>query len=114
MPSPFNSIYIIQNDLLPLFSVVLTDPLGNPVDLSLASAITFRMTNLRTGVIQIADQPALNLQTNPSTMGQVQYQWQVGDTAIPGIYRGSFTVTINTKQQTYPKDDSLLVNIGVR
>lgn len=79
-------------------NVIIRDT-GKPQDLSLATSVTFNMTNAATGALQVSNQASI---TNPQT-GEITYQWNPGDTAVVGRYHGEFVVQWpNARPQTFP------------
>lgn len=99
---------IKQHADLPSFDVTLTDPHGNPVDVTSATDLTFRMQLLgdpsvvRTGTVDVVE---------PSD-GQVSYEFNSADTQISGSYLATITATFGGgKIQTFPFNDYYLISI---
>lgn len=95
-------------DLLPVLLAVATfcDPTdGNtkPVDFTGWTSLTFAMTGpaMISGAATGDDQ------------GTLEYDWQPGDTAIPGYYQGVFrAVSPEGKPQSFPTEGALEIVIG--
>jgi len=83
-----DGITIYQGNLSPAISDVLTNEDGSVVNLTGAS-LTFKMRRVDTGAI-IASHAATIVD---ATAGKWSYQWQAGDTAIPGEFKAWLTVT---------------------
>ena len=85
--------------------VYLWDSEGNKIDLT-GCTLAFRMIEINTGVVAVADRPAVSLQTDsdPTTWGRCTYIWGAGETDTPGIYRAWFTVTSGGLSTTFPPD----------
>ena len=96
---------ITQGDRLRLPAGNLTDSEGNKIDLT-GCTLAFRMIEINTGVVAVADRPAVSLQTDsdPTTWGRCTYIWGAGETDTPGIYRAWFTVTSGGLSTTFPPD----------
>ncbi len=92
-------IYIRQGDHRPFAATILSRG-GVAVDLTLATSVTFRMREQHTTpltVLAAADIVA------PATNGQVQYEWQDGDTDIPGTYYADWEVLFDDgTKETFP------------
>lgn len=92
----------------PPIAATLTDADG--VALPLAgpgvAAVHFRMKPM-TGGGAVVDHVAVIV--NPTT-GQVRYDWQAGDTAVPGYYWAEWAIVYSTgATQPVPSDDYLRV-----
>lgn len=91
---------IKQYDTKPVFSAVLRDPSGNPVDLSTATSVEFRLrkSNERAHVVAAA-----SIDVDPTT-GRVSYAWADGDTDLVGDgMEAVIVVTWNDgSEQTFP------------
>lgn len=90
--------YINQGDTTPEIQTTLTDPNGDPADVTGAS-IQFKMAEARGGDSVI---DAAGTIVN-GTQGEVRYDWSSGDTDSPGRYRAVFEVTYTTGEvETFP------------
>lgn len=110
----FNHLFMKKGDRLPTLTATLTDVTGAAVDLEPAVTVQFRMANVNTDVIQV-NAAATSLQNGnggDGTKGDVQYEWGVGDTTVPGVYRAEFKVTFSDgKVASYPNDDYFYVTV---
>lgn len=80
-----------------------------PLNLT-GATVTFRMRPIEGGPLTINHAPATVVA--PATEGQVSYQWQAADTALPGIYEGEFVVTFLSGQtQVFPKDSYVMIEV---
>ena len=87
-------------DTFPSIYVTVTDSLGNVVNLTGAS-VDFVMVR-DTGDLVITDDAILD---DPAD-GVVRYDWQTGDTDVPGRYNIEFVVTFaNRKILTAPNGE---------
>lgn len=93
---------LVAGNLFPPFAQPLRDPLGNPVDLTGATFV-FRMA-IQDGVSAPVGGSAGCSAVGAPTLGNFQYQWQAGDTLIPGLYAAEVDVTIGGKTATYPPE----------
>ena len=108
MPLPTNDTQkftITQGDRLRLPQGVLTDSLGNRLNLA-GCTLTFRMVDYNTGDVVVNNQPAQSLQTDSdqTTWGRCAYIWREGDTDYAGIYRAWFIVTSGGSSAHFPPD----------
>ncbi len=108
MPLPTNDTQkftITQGDRLRLPEGNLTDSEGNRINLA-GCDLAFRMVDLNTGDVAVANAAAQSLQTDsdPTTWGRCTYVWGPGETDIPGIYRAWFVVTSGGLQTHFPPD----------
>lgn len=100
---------IKSGDRLPAISTILKRSNGQPVDLTTATSVHFVMRDL-TASAPMVDQPATVV--GSPTLGQVTYFWADGDTAVPGIYDGSWVVHFaDGERQTLPTDDYLEIEV---
>lgn len=96
-------------DRLPVLAVTLLGPDGNPVDLTTATGVTFRMTaegaaepTVAAGACTIAS----------ATGGRVEYAWAAVDVDTAGNYNGEFVVAwTGGKQQTVPNEGTFRIRI---
>lgn len=100
---------IKQGDLLPSIEGVCTDAAG-PVDLTAADAVRFHLRAL--GSDPTAD-PTVDADAVvvDADAGLVRYDWQDGDTDLPGYYRAEFEVTSAGKPTTFPNNTDTIVHI---
>lgn len=97
---------IRQNDLSPAIQFAL---LPTSVVLTGASVV-FSMKNVDTGEVKISREAAIIV--TETVTPTVKYNWQVGDTDTPGLYKAEFEVTYSDATvETFPND---LENISVR
>lgn len=101
------SVNMKQNDRLPVLQATLNGHDGNPLDLTTASGVVFRMRSRVTGVVKVNAAAAVTDAAN----GVVQYSWAAGDTDTPGVYDGEFRVTIGGLVETVPSSGFVLVMI---
>lgn len=95
-------------DRLPVLEAQLLDGNGEPVDLTTATTVAFRMR------AQGSDTPLFttNCVIISPADGQVEYRWAAGNTATAGPYDGEFVVTWNdTRVQTIPNAGSIKVRV---
>lgn len=101
-----------QGDLLPAYSATLLDAEGDPVDLSGAASIEFRMRRL-----DVPDGETIvvgpGTSTDP-TGGNVTYNWDTATTDVPGHYAVEWIIYSGSNSQTYPASGSSLVIIEPR
>jgi hypothetical protein len=107
---------IKQGNTAPVLKAVLqrTDEDGEvegPADLSGVDTITFTMRNKTSLVVQVNEAEA-DVVGDP-TLGEVEYEWQPGDTDVAGNFLGEFDVTYtNGKTETFPNgEDGFLIKI---
>ena len=97
-----------QGDLEPSLAVSLVGATGFPVDVSAATDVRFRMGNTLTRVELFSRIVTIE---DPVT-GQLVYDWQAGDTDVPGVYYGEFVVNWALgRPQTYPESGYLVIAI---
>lgn len=105
-------VKLIIGELVPAYRVQLLDGYGNPVDLTGATVkFQFRAKESSTYLID----SSANVTVNIATDGDVQYDWQAGDTATGGIYQARWHVTFSDNSVLiYPSDvgDSILITSG--
>lgn len=85
----------------PALQVVLYDGRrpSQPVDLTLATAIRFRMRK-SAGTAYIVDAPAEFI--SPRSSGGARYSWVSGDTDEAGDFQGDFLVTFPDRVEVHP------------
>lgn len=97
-----------RGDLEPSISVVLDDA-GTPVDLTVATAVRFLMTDATGTVIVDRAMTKGNQTTDP---GLVTMAWQSADTDTAGLHFGEVEVMWpGNRPQTFPGDGYLKILI---
>jgi len=117
MTHPGADFYIKSYDSAPPIRATLEDGLGNPVNLTDA-AVLFIMRHIsdpdsgwRPGP-QLFAKPANNDQVGAETTGDVSYDWESGDTDIPGGYYAEWEVTFSDDTvETFPDANHVRVAI---
>lgn len=100
-----------QYDLLPVLRMTLLDG-ETPVNLTLASEVRLLLKNRTTGLKVDAVMEVLD-QDDDDTVGQVQYEWQEGDTDTIGSFQGEVQVLWpGGLPQTFPSRGYLKININ--
>jgi BppU N-terminal domain len=99
------SFYIKTGDRAPSLEAVLRDPDDNPIDLTDADEVRFKMnTSPPMDEVAIVDD---------ATAGLVHYGWKTGETDVAGFFRAEFEITWNdTRKQTVPNKDYIHVYIA--
>ncbi|MBA2704917.1 MAG: hypothetical protein H0U60_13830 [Blastocatellia bacterium] len=98
---------IKQGDTLPVIESILTDAQGVVVDLTAASAVTFRMRTKDGGTLALVGTATI---LAPATAGRVRYAWNAADTAIAGEYEADWKVTFTGgATATFPSGSYLRV-----
>jgi hypothetical protein len=101
---------IKKGDTLPILAVVLKDGAGTPVDVSTASAKTFRMRKADASAhVRTVDRACAF--TTDGSNGAVQIALTADETAIPGDYFGEFAITIGSDIQTFPSDSYIAIKV---
>lgn len=102
---------IKRNDLAPSLRGTATDGNGAPINLSDITDAVFLMTLAD----PTATGPTINRQAatiEDAIAGTLRYDWQQGDTATAGIYKGEFELTKSSGQpETIPNDGYLMIEI---
>lgn len=97
-------------DTLPPLNATLEDANSNPVDLTTAASVSFRMKRPE-DTTWMWTHGALIL--TPATAGNVSYPWQAGDTSTEDVYQGQFVVLWpGGGQESFP-NSTRLINILV-
>ena len=111
------NFYIKSYDTAPPIRATLQDGLGNDVNIEGAEVLFILRhiwdpeTHRRPGP-QLFANPANNDQVGDDTMGDVSYEWQPGDTAIPGGYWAEWEVTfLDGSVETFPDADHVKVAV---
>lgn len=105
-----SDITVKQGDTLPAVQGTCLLPDGTAADLTDASAITFRMTPESAGLT--ADLAGAATATDPATSGVVEYEWQPGDTDVPGLYLAEFHVEyLDGSSETFPSEGYISVEV---
>lgn len=104
------TVYLKVGDLAPKLQLTLTDDTtGQPVDLTAADTVTLVMSD-REGTLVI-DHRAMDV--TDAAAGEVEADWQAGDTAEAGIYRAEVVVTWpGPRPQTFPSKGHLTVSVA--
>jgi hypothetical protein len=117
MTHPGADFYIKSYDTVPPIQATLEDGLGNRVNIEDADVlfvmrhITDPDSGRRPGP-QLFAKPANNDQSGAPTMGDVSYDWEEGDTDIPGGYRAEWEVTFSDGSvETFPNAGHVRVAI---
>lgn len=101
-------LYVKRGDLEPSISVVLDDA-GTPVDLTVATAVRFLMTDAAGAVIVDRAMTKGNQTTDP---GLVTMAWQAADTDAAGVFSGEVEVMWpGNRPQTFPGNGYLNILI---
>jgi hypothetical protein len=95
------SYTIAQGDTEPPLDDILTDQDDNPVDLTLATAVSIKY-RLRPGGTPVTK--SATVQGDP-LLGQVRRTWDVGDTNVIGIYDYTWIVDFSGREQTFPSNN---------
>lgn len=105
-------VKLLIGELVPAYRVQLLDGYGNPVDLTGATVkFQFKQKDATSFLID----SAANVTVNTAIDGDVQYNWQAGDTGTGGIYQARWHVTFaDASVLVYPSDvgDPVLVTSG--
>lgn len=97
-----------QGDLEPPVSITLVDSTGAAVDVTTAVSIKFKLAPVNTRVEMFSRDATIDLAAG----GQFSYIWQAGDTAIPDVYYGEFTIEWpGPRDQTFPSAGYLTIAI---
>lgn len=100
---------IKQGTTLPTLRVQLLDGANNPVNISTATSVLFRMSR-NPGTTPLIDASASNLDDGTEGLrGYVEYAWQAGDTDVPGNYVGEFIVDFGSASEGFPASSTGLV-----
>lgn len=92
------SFFLVQGDLAPNLGITV-DITGLVEPLSVSTAIKMHWIKPDKTESLVTLTP-VNLAT-----GVLQYVWQAGDTAIPGVHKARVVVTLSSgKTQSYPSD----------
>lgn len=117
MTHPGADFYVKSYDDAPPIRATLEDGLGNPVDIGGADVL-FIMRHIRdpeTGRRpgpQLFAKAANNDQVGAETTGDVSYDWEEGDTDIPGGYYAEWEVTFTDGSvETFPDSEHVKVAI---
>lgn len=105
-----SDVTVKQGDTLPPVQGTCQLPDGTSADLTDADAITFRMTPESAGLAD--DIAGAASAVGDPTAGVVEYPWQAGDTAIPGLYRAEFHVHyLDGSSETFPSEGYISVEV---
>ena len=105
------TFWLKSGDLKPSITAVLTDSNGDPVDIN-GAEVTFVVSDAFSR-LPLFQALAENDQSGPTTnVGEVHYDWVLGDTDIPGSYRCEFSVSFaDDTIGTFPNDDTIDLEI---
>ena len=102
--------YLKRGDTSPSLEATLTEFDGTDdvaIDLTGASVV-FSMTTMGGTVIVSRKSVAIVTALN----GQVRYDWESGDTAMPGTFKAEFEVTLPSgKIVSFPNTESIVIKI---
>lgn len=105
--------YIKKGDTLPKLALVLKDAADDPIDVSTADSVTFRMRKVNSG--QPAGVYKVNAEmdlTTDGTDGAVELAFTALQTDDPGIYKGEVLIDWGGGDvQTIPNDSFINVNV---
>lgn len=118
-----SSFQIRSGDLVPSLVVLATstDPRtgkSTPIDFTnAAGALLMPPQGPWTDLVFVMRGPSPGAVTGPATgdvNGYLEYDWQAGDTAVPGIYEGYFQgVSPGGSLQTFPTTGYIEIDVGV-
>lgn len=97
---------IKQGDTLPALNASLKDSSGNAVDLT-GATILFRMRKV--GAASLTVEAAAVVVS--ASGGTVRYNWQAGDTAVPGSYEAEFRCTLPAGIETIPNANNIAIEV---
>lgn len=86
------------------------DAAGEPVDLSDATGVRFRMAPANGGITLI-DADAENRDDTDGSRGLVSYTPAPGDLDVPGSYHGAFIVTLPDGVRSFPYNRPLRIAV---
>lgn len=103
-------IHIKQGDRRPVAEITITrGAAATPVDLSLASSVTFKMRYRNRIELKVNSSAIVTDAVN----GVVEYRWAIGDTDTPGMYLAEWEVLWNDSTiETFPTLFQDVVRIG--
>jgi len=89
------TVYYVQDAVLPELTVTLYDEDGNAADLT-GYTFTFSMLNVVDGTVKVdaASMTAVDLSN-----GKIKYVWADGDLDTPGEYYAEIVGTVNSKKE---------------
>lgn len=97
-----------QNDTAPFLQATLKDENGLAVDLT-GATVVFSMRDASTQTLKVNESTA-NV-TSP-TDGEVQYEWNTGDTDTVGSYEAEFEVTYSDSTiETFPNTTYIEIDV---
>ncbi|MGE3795096.1 MAG: hypothetical protein AB7I38_14375 [Dehalococcoidia bacterium] len=104
-----DTVYLKAGDLAPTLELTLTDGrTGTAVDLSTAESVTLVMTD-RTGTVVVDHGP---MTVVDAATGQIERDWESGETDTPGICRAEVEVTWpGDRIQTFPAKGHITISI---
>lgn len=94
-----DEVRLKKGDRLPVLRMTLKDSDGVALDLTSASAVTFRMRARAGGALKIN---AAGSVVAPATSGVVEYAWQAADVDTVGVYDAEWALTYPGGGQTVP------------
>ena len=102
--------YIAQGDRLASISIPCTLSDGTVLDLTDAEDLVFRF--------RLADRSRPGRSGTPVVVGEatdgvLRYDWEVGDTDVPGLYLGRWTVTdADGKEFSFPNNGYTTIEVS--
>lgn len=105
--------WLKAGDLVPSITSTLVDANGNPIDIHDAD-VTFVMRLMDSDGDAVLEEVATNAQNGDGTdgsMGDVRYDWQEGQTDIPGGYEAEWRVAFADGQGSMPNNKYVTVAI---
>jgi hypothetical protein len=109
-----SDFFIAQGDTASPLTDTLLDSNGNPVDLQ-GATVELQLFPLEGSTSSVVSGDDANAQTgdgSDGSLGDVSYQWQIGETDDAGVFLGYWVVTFGGGDiQTFPNDGPFSVQI---